>query len=551
MTSRPIMDTPLLATTNMAPTVTQESFFLERLLSVDTSIDKVTSELARAERVVADLNLRQSTLQEKRQVFASIVSPLRRLPSDLLSEIFFFVVWSSRQLVSDSSTLRLSEVFEGHDLAPPLTHNTSQSRRRSSVDDATQTDWLQEKQLATLLRVCHDWKQVAVCTPLLWNHVQLQVCSTDPPLDDFVQGLQRWFDRAQHAPLSLTLFFSKGSDDPVPMRFNEFLWENRRRWRELRLHMPTLGAVVDLFDRSEELVGEGQGSNGEEGGERGWLNLEVLLLSGWLSANVGGEIFTLEDLASDASLFAAGQQQAMPRLQSLTLHLPYAQTCAGRWIPWAQLRHLSMRTGDRYEDYVGILQRCAELRTCRLFFDPRLPVGIEGNDASTGYGYNIHLPFLEELSLESISLLAPLFDKLTLPSLTRLSICQNQCVWLQALESNIGRTLLDFLSRSCEANDQLALPLSFVNLWMLGQRNEMTELGIPRITISEFVQMFEMLEGLTELHVRDGATNAEFLDVVDEKGLLPNLNRISVEVGKNEEARERFKRFVSARTALL
>jgi hypothetical protein len=73
----------------MEPSITQEFFFLERLLSVDESINKVASELARAKQVVAALNLRQSTLKQKRQVFASIVC---RLPSDLLSENFFYTI---------------------------------------------------------------------------------------------------------------------------------------------------------------------------------------------------------------------------------------------------------------------------------------------------------------------------------------------------------------------------------------------------------------------------------------------------------------------------
>jgi hypothetical protein len=64
----------------------------------------------------------------------------------------------------------------------------------------------------------------------------------------------------------------------------------------------------------------------------------------------------------------------------------------------------------------------------------------------------------------------------------------------------------------------------------------MKELGIPK-----YGAMLEMLEELVELHVGNGATNAEFLDVVEEMGFSPRSNRISVEVGKNEEAEARFK----------
>jgi hypothetical protein len=52
----PNMDSPLLTTTNVVPTITQEWFFLERLLSIDEPIDKVTTEFARAEQVVSVLN---------------------------------------------------------------------------------------------------------------------------------------------------------------------------------------------------------------------------------------------------------------------------------------------------------------------------------------------------------------------------------------------------------------------------------------------------------------------------------------------------------------
>jgi hypothetical protein len=179
----------------------------------------------------------------------------------------------------------------------------------------SKTDWLQEKQLATLLRVCQDWTQVALCTPLLWTHLELQVSdSVDkrPLGNGFVGDLQRWFGRTQHAPLSLTLLFAKerpADDGRVPGRYHGFLRENRERWRELVLSTPILGGVIDLFERGQGPVKEEEQadavaeSQGEGQGSDVWSNLEVLSLSGWLSTNAVGEIFALEDrkLSTDTS----------------------------------------------------------------------------------------------------------------------------------------------------------------------------------------------------------------------------------------------------------
>jgi hypothetical protein len=86
----------------------------------------------------------------------------------------------------------------------------------------------------------------------------------------------------------------------------------------LGVMMPMLGGVIDLLERGQGAVKEEAlaESHGDSQGSDVWLNLEVLPLSGWLSTNVGGEIFAPDDhkLSTDTSPSAAVHPCLMPKL---------------------------------------------------------------------------------------------------------------------------------------------------------------------------------------------------------------------------------------------
>ncbi|EAU85106.2 hypothetical protein CC1G_08079 [Coprinopsis cinerea okayama7 len=589
-----------LTKSNLPPPPEVEKYLLERLASLDDNLHTVNDELASAQQVVEDLASRHSKLHEKRKAYTAIISPLRRLPDDILSEIICCAVWSSPSLFPDAEDDR------NIDSRKPVEHPLATPSATAILNP--QASWVQEKQLATLTRICRDWRLVALHTPLLWSTLHLQVYNNDPPLDHFVDHLQRWFDRAADVPLSLTLLFSKGtlatagsgrasgstvtgsitpwagttqSSSVVGTRFARFLFQNRRRWRELKLNMPSLGGVMSALVGASSVGGTGTtNSHSGIGASSTWKILEILSLSGWIAEDADGDTFERPGLSTvDASNLDNGPRNSMPRLKSLTLHLPYRNINRWNWIPWCQLTKLDLKTADTYGDYVAFLEQCSQLRTCRLHFSPScgamffdLPSLTDSADTtsdslsqSSEEQHLIFLPHLEELELKCITYVRPLFSKLVLPSLGRLSISQDLRLKLPTPELDVGKTLLDFIDRSSNARSSwdtsdspdeytssaspfppTQLPLTYLNLHLT--QSSPTPDSFPRISTHQYIEMFEKLETLEVLRVTDGETNAEFLDLVQRKGLLPNLKTIAVEVGQEQSVRERFERFVRART---
>jgi hypothetical protein len=75
-------------------------------------------------------------------------------------------------------------------------------------------------------------------------------------------------------------------------------------------------------------------------------------------------------------------------------------------------------------------------------------------------------------------------------------------------------------------------------------------MAVPLITDAEYLQIFERLEKLRTLHLKDYSTRALFLEKMNQRGLLPRLTKISFVVDAITERMVpgRFDRFVRTRS---
>jgi hypothetical protein len=97
----------------------------------------INSDIASIQAVLQHLSLERSSLETSINSHVSLLSPIRRLPNELLSEIFL-----SRE----------------HDVL--LSANTTPSRPFTNLYDDS---------LWHILQVCAHWRSIALSTPKLWN----------------------------------------------------------------------------------------------------------------------------------------------------------------------------------------------------------------------------------------------------------------------------------------------------------------------------------------------------------------------------------------------
>ncbi|KAJ7221031.1 hypothetical protein B0H12DRAFT_1241293 [Mycena haematopus] len=105
--------------------------------------------------------------------FRALISPWRRLPVEILSEIFLFTL-KDRGDTEDDFLL---------------------------VDDRAGT--------LLLCKICSAWRAVALRTPALWNTLSLKSCHLLRPLD----WVSTWLDRSRASPVSLQLYW----DSQLPL----------------------------------------------------------------------------------------------------------------------------------------------------------------------------------------------------------------------------------------------------------------------------------------------------------------------------------------------
>ena len=147
------------------------------------------SSISQLEFQMRDLLLRRNALCNHRQMLATLLSPIRRLPPELLSEIFHNC---------------LPQNYDGE---------------------------AAHKAVMLPSHVCQHWRDVALSTPTLWTNIVLRV--TDKNFESRVALVTTWFSRSGGSPLSFTL---KGYENVQPII--AFLLQHCNRWQCINLSVP-------------------------------------------------------------------------------------------------------------------------------------------------------------------------------------------------------------------------------------------------------------------------------------------------------------------------
>ncbi|KAF5384664.1 hypothetical protein D9757_007487 [Collybiopsis confluens] len=199
--------------TNYAPSSVELSQLNDLLIEPQQELDRLGSEIARAQAILDDLLSKQQKVQKYFEAHRALMSPIRQLPSETLAEIF---QWC----------LPASDVGYG---ARSLAHAP-----------------------LLLTTICRDWRRVSMETPRLWSSLHIFF---PPYLEKGVRsrriaGIELWLQRSGRLPLSISLHGSSVHGRrplPPPDLLQHQLSEGEN------IMMPLMNTLLSFRDRIQHI----------------------------------------------------------------------------------------------------------------------------------------------------------------------------------------------------------------------------------------------------------------------------------------------------------
>ncbi|KAJ7724944.1 hypothetical protein DFH07DRAFT_971060 [Mycena maculata] len=194
--------------TNIAPSDSQCQTIRELLVGPHQEIANLTDEIVATQALLEAHTQRRAAVEEFVSAHLALVSPIRRLPTDVIQEIFVACLPSDRNSAIDEQD------------APLL-----------------------------LCHICRSWRSLALSTPRLWASLHIALPSKDemPSMNETVNG---WLSRSGILPLSISV--------ATRLRHNEYdvstlfhtLVGFSPRWNHIRFNLPTCNSFSPLASLS-------------------------------------------------------------------------------------------------------------------------------------------------------------------------------------------------------------------------------------------------------------------------------------------------------------
>lgn len=343
-------------------------------------LSDIDAQILQLQASLADLALRREDAQTHLLKAHAVLSPIRRLPPEILEEIFLQATMGSTMSWPPSASC------DG-DYSP------------------NEIPW-------RLGAVCSWWRTIILSLANVWSTVHLDLSFHCLPSgrtpSDISQSVHNFLDtclrRSGSAPLSLSLTYTSDAtelqDDSVRDVVCSVLIpivEVSRRWRNLNLDLEDLFSFHSLLFPAVNRVS----------------NLETLSLAS------PGHSFTTPRPWHAIDAFCNA-----PRLRQLTLiHIPHP-TLHLR-LPWGQLTHLRSRGSHFHEgEFIKLLRSADSLQEFTTEDERVLDMAANQLSLSSAPTNGVvHLPHLHTLAvINKGSYISRIFQLITAPSLTNLSI---------------------------------------------------------------------------------------------------------------------------------
>ncbi|KAJ2922482.1 hypothetical protein H1R20_g14600, partial [Candolleomyces eurysporus] len=358
----------------------------------------------------------------------------------------------------------------------------------------------QRRIVATLSLVCSRWKGIAYSMPRLWTHCSYSSFGKSPAFDKFKSLIL-----ASRLSRNHSLYLAIKSDHYFWTKLRETFSIVASKVHHLELYL-TVGVAITALQI-------GINVNSESKDEHNWDRLETMKL-------------VLHQRKGQTCLVPLLSGK-MPRLVDLTLEgvqaAGFLRTGLKTTFPWSQLIRLEINNQESQTHVFAILRQCHSLVDC-------------------------HLHFKGHLSSE-------VSDEIFLPRLRRLTFYVNPLVFAFAPD-----TLLDCFK--LPALEKFSIKIEFPGDWfppihmtslLRKCRNTLRELVLENLLLSEqeYIELLKDLVNLEELTVRNHEVRCLFLIHGLNRGFLPRLVRIRLELGQDPEdgyLAVLFSNFVASRT---
>ncbi|KAF7972272.1 hypothetical protein HWV62_18604 [Athelia sp. TMB] len=173
-----------------APTPEECTVIRDRIQQIGVDISTLDSEIERVETILERLRHKRSALQNLSNGHHNMLSPTRRLPVEILGEIF----------------VQLQEMLGGRSIVPA--------------------------------QICRHWREVAICTSRLWNCIKVSYNGGKLAADEEMVSL--WLQRSGGQPLNIMLgreAFYWGQSEWENPEFDAAVHGQARRWKDVKLHV--------------------------------------------------------------------------------------------------------------------------------------------------------------------------------------------------------------------------------------------------------------------------------------------------------------------------
>ncbi|KAJ7253515.1 hypothetical protein C8J57DRAFT_1473838 [Mycena rebaudengoi] len=193
------MESPFkhMLNTNIIPNDAECQQIRDFLVDPRKEAAHLAEQIARMQKVLEDLARKRDDLTEFIVAHLALVSPARRLPDDVVREIFVASL--------------------------PKDRNCAISAKDSPL---------------LLCTICQSWRNLALSTPRMWASIHIVAPSNDK-IERMAQTVYTWLDRSGALPLSISLIVSRSTfPRPDASSLLTALIRYSLRWKRIRFILP-------------------------------------------------------------------------------------------------------------------------------------------------------------------------------------------------------------------------------------------------------------------------------------------------------------------------
>ncbi|KAF4617216.1 hypothetical protein D9613_006233 [Agrocybe pediades] len=372
-------------------------------------LSRVEAEMQQLEERMERLKEEKKSIQRDLEFYSCILAPIRRLPFDMLEEIFL------RCLSTDDT-------------------------RPSTLTDIEEAPLL-------LMQVCRTWRQACLSCPRLWTSLRLEdddIRADSSQVEDLCWRIQEWFSRSGQCPIHIVMSSTRRS-------IAGYMQEGQKS---------VVDALLPVMRRCDTLYLFGEHQPFME-----LLSPETLVSLRCVRIIPAKGGYPTRNWQPLANLMAA------PNLRHFTCNAGLPSDIGTKDIPFHLSPHLTrltlQRPGGSYQDVLSVLQKLHGLQTLKIVFkdNPKLaeaivPVKVSLPSLKTLFLLDFTDPFGTEKFLDCLIDLASLSSFYYQPSRS-LSRIADEALYQDAVKNGLSFAAYTLLTKNIDPMNltNLSIPL--------------------------------------------------------------------------------------------